>query len=250
MCGRFARKTKPKNLAKKFKVKIPDDTLLELDAKYNIAPSSINPVFRVPAKGEQPIMESFKWGLVPKWASDPSIGFKLAIARAETVAEKPSFKQAFLKRRCLVPVDGYFEWVQTTKPKQPHYFFMKDGEPFCLAGLWEYWEDKTGKEKPLYTFTLITTEPNPLAAKVHDRMPVIIDEKDFEFWLDPENQDVEALQELLKDYPASKMSSHPVSTFVSNARNEGEQCVEKIELPKPLPKTKAPKDKGQMGLNL
>jgi putative SOS response-associated peptidase YedK len=257
MCGRFARKTKPKNLAKKFKAQVKENALFEIEAKYNIAPSSLNPIFRMPAKGEQPIMESFKWGLVPQWANDPSIGFKLANARAETLSEKPSFRSAFKSRRCLVPVDGYYEWTQDTTPKQPHYFFMKDGEPFCLAGLWELWDpkEKDLPGEPLYTFTLITTEPNALCAKVHDRMPVIINEKDFEAWLDPGNQDVENLKGLLKAYPASKMDSYPVSTFVSNARNEGPQCLEKAEPPKtPAKKTKAKeksiKPRDQMGFDL
>lgn len=248
MCGRFALKTPPKSLVKAFPVDISPE-LESFEPRYNIAPSSTVPVVRY--QHTQKVMESLKWGLIPNWAKDPSIGFKLANARAETVAEKPSFRSAFKKQRCLVPVDGFYEWNQTTKPKQPHYFFMKDEKPFFIAGLWEVWQqpkvspprrqdakegkdidlgkiDKTTSTGPITTFTLITTEANAVLAKVHDRMPVILDPKDYEAWLDPKNQDIGELQKLLKPYDATKMDSYPVSTFVSNARNQGPDCLKRI----------------------
>ena len=230
MCGRFAQKTEPKKLAKKFAVVVPA-ALLEHEPRYNIAPSSLVPVLRIPASGSPAVLETLQWGLVPSWAKDPSIGFQLSTARAETAAVKPSFRSAFKSRRCLVPVDGYYEWNQETKPKQPHYYFMKDGEPFCLAGLWETWAPRDPQAPPLQTFTLLTTGPNALAAKVHDRMPVILEEKDFAFWLDPDNHDVEGLVKLLVPFDPGRMDSYPVSTFVSNARHEGPQCIQEIKLP-------------------
>lgn len=230
MCGRFAQKTKPQKLAKKFQIALKLG-LEDIEPRFNIAPSSLVPCIRIPLGETKPVMETLKWGLVPTWAKDPTIGFKLANARSETVHELPSFRSAFKKQRCLVPIDGFYEWNQETKPKQPHFFFMKNDEPFCLAGLWEYWDPKDGKTGPLTTFTLITTEPNSVVAKVHDRMPVILDEKDHETWLDPKNQDIEKLRTLLRSFPAAKMGSYPVSTFMSNARNEGAQCLDKVDLP-------------------
>ncbi len=230
MCGRFAQKTKPKNLAKKFQIVLKVG-LESIKPRFNIAPSSLVPCIRVPFNETKPVMETLKWGLVPSWAKDPAIGFKLANARAETMAEKPSFRSAFKKQRCLVPADGFYEWDQKTKPKQPFYFYMKNEEPFCLAGLWEFWKPKDGKGEPIQSFTLITTEANSILAPVHDRMPVILEEKDFEAWLDPRNQDVEKLKQFLKPFPASQMASYPVSLYMSNTRNEGPQCLGKADLP-------------------
>jgi len=235
MCGRFALKTNPKKLAQTIKA-VMEPNLEALEPRYNIAPSSTVPVIRY--QQNQRVMEALKWGLVPSWAKDPSIGFKLANARADSVAEKLSFRTAFKNQRCLVPVDGFYEWNQTTKPKQPHYFFMKNGEPFFLAGLWEFWSEKYGKGGSLTTFTLITTEANAVLSPIHDRMPVILDPENFETWLDPNNHDVEGLKKLLKPYDASRMSTHPVSTFVSNARNEGPQCLEAIKLSTPDSQTR------------
>ena len=226
MCGRFAQKSPVPSLAKNFDAQLK---LESLEPRYNISPTSIVPVVRIPHQETKRTLEGLKWGLIPSWASDPSIGFKLANARAETVADKPSFRSAFKKQRCLVPIDGFFEWKQDTKPKQPFYFFMKDEKPFALAGLWEYWKPKTGNGEPIYSFTLITTEPNSLLAKVHDRMPVIIDPKDFEEWLDPANQDPAKLTKFLKPYPASKMDSYPVSTFVNAVKNQGPACIEALK---------------------
>jgi putative SOS response-associated peptidase YedK len=246
MCGRFALKTPPKILGLILQAEISNN-LETFEPRFNIAPSSSVPVILF--QNSKKVMESLKWGLIPSWAKDPSIGFKLANARAETVTEKPSFRSAFKKQRCLVPVDGFYEWNQSTKPKQPYYFFMKDEKPFFIAGLWEYWKahqsptqshkdtknniklDKEEKKEPeqgITTFTLITTEANAVLAKVHDRMPVILDPKDYEAWLDPNNQDLGELQKFLKPYDASKMDSYPVSTFVSNARNQGEKCMERL----------------------
>jgi putative SOS response-associated peptidase YedK len=228
MCGRFAQTTKPKNIAEKLQIQLKVG-LEEFQPRYNVAPSSMVPCVRVPYGETKPVLENLKWGLIPSWAKDPKIGFKLANARAETVAELPSFRSAFKKQRCLVPIDGFYEWNQATQPKQPYYFSVKSKEPFYLAGLWEFWQPPTGKV--LQTFTLITTKPNTVVAPVCDRMPVILDEKDFEPWLNPQNQDTAQLQTLLKPYPADLLRGYPVSTFMSKAGSEGSMCVEKISLP-------------------
>jgi putative SOS response-associated peptidase YedK len=225
MCGRFAQTTKPKNIAEKLQIQLKVG-LEEFQPRYNVAPSSMVPCVRVPYGETQPVLENLKWGLIPSWAKDPKIGFKLANARAETVAELPSFRSAFKKQRCLVPIDGFYEWNQV---KQPYYFSLKSGEPFYLAGLWEFWQPPTGGR--LQTFTLITTQPNAVVAPVCDRMPVILEEKDFEPWLNPQNQDTARLQTLLKPYPADLLTGYPVSTFMSKAGNEGSMCAEKISLP-------------------
>jgi len=250
MCGRFAQTTKPKNIAEKLQIQLKVG-LEEFQPRYNVAPSSMVPCVRVPYGETKPVLENLKWGLIPSWAKEPKIGFKLANARAETVAELPSFRSAFKKQRCLVPIDGFYEWNQATQPKQPYYFSLKSKEPFYLAGLWEFWQPPTGAGSSyepahpkrgsrlaastqgglLQTFTLITTKPNAVVAPVCDRMPVILDEKDFEPWLNPQNQDTAQLQALLKPYPADLLRGYPVSTFMSKAGSEGSMCIEKISLP-------------------
>jgi putative SOS response-associated peptidase YedK len=225
MCGRFAQQTDIQKLAQLFKAHLK---LESLEPRYNIAPAAMAAVIRLIPRQAGRTLETLKWGLVPSWAKDPAIGNHLANARAETVADKPSFHSAFQKQRCLVPVDGFYEWKQDTKPKQPFYFSMKDGQPFALAGLWEYWQPKTGESDSLESFTLITTTPNEVLQPIHDRMPVILDEKDFDTWLDPVLQDVEKLQEYLKPFPAGSMQAWKVSPRVNQVKNEGSDCVRKI----------------------
>lgn len=196
MCGRFTIMLDPEALQ------------LELD--LGEIPAGFKPNFNV-APG-QPIaavrdlqtrkVELFKWGLVPVWAKDPMVGHKLINARSETIAEKPSFKQAFLRRRCLIPADGFYEWKKDSSPKQPYLFKMSDGKPFTFAGIWEFWRDRTGIE--LTTCAIITTTPNEMVEAYHDRMPVIL-EKDARWkWLG--ETPVEELKEMLKPYPAEEMS--------------------------------------------
>jgi putative SOS response-associated peptidase YedK len=164
-----------------------------------------------------------KWGLIPSWAQEPGIGNKLANARADTVAEKPAFRSAFKKRRCLVLADGFYEWRAGPGGKTPYYFQLKDGSPFAFAGLWERWEKG---EEPVESCTLITTEANGVVGPVHNRMPVILDPSSFERWLDPNEQRAEALKAMLVPLPDDWMTAHPVSKLVNNPRNEGPRCVE------------------------
>ena len=174
-----------------------------------------------------------RWGLIPTWAKDAKIAHTLINARSETIAEKPSFRTAFKKRRCLVLADGYYEWPKatsgkTTAKKQPFYITMQDERPFALAGLWEYWPGPKDVERPtpVETCTIITTETNDLTRDLHDRMPVILRPDDYELWLDPELQEREPLLPLLTPFPSDEMKMAPVSTRVNSVKNDDPDCIE------------------------
>ena len=165
-----------------------------------------------------------RWGLIPSWADDPGIGNRLINARAETAAEKPSFRNALRHRRCLIPADGFYEWVKAGKgPKQPYLIRLKDGQPFAFAGLWESWTSPDGEV--IESCTILTTEANEVLRPIHDRMPVIIAPEDYGLWLDPATPP-KAVQEMLRSFPAEKMESQPVSTVVNDPKHETPRCVE------------------------
>lgn len=209
MCGRYALHASPEVIALQFGLRgVPP-----FAARYNITPGT--PVLVVEPRGAA----QKRWGLVPAWAKDPSIGNRLANARAETVAEKPSFRQAFRRGRCLVPASGYYEWQAHAGGKQPWYFSDRSGALLALAGIAERW---VGPEGPLETVCLITTEPNALAARVHDRMPVIVAPADYAAWLDPSNRDAGAL---LRPYPEDRMQAWPVSRRVNTPKNDDPALV-------------------------
>jgi putative SOS response-associated peptidase YedK len=168
-----------------------------------------------------------KWGLIPAWAKDPAIANNLINARGESVAEKPSFRSAFKLRRCLVLADGFYEWRKIGDRKQPYHIGLQGGEPFGIAGLWERW---TVGDPPVETCTLITTDANPVVAKVHNRMPVILSPDDYDRWLDPERKSPDDVLDLLRPYPAERMAASPVSTLVNNPRNERRECIEPVDL--------------------
>ena len=174
--------------------------------------------------GEGRELALLRWGLVPSWAKDPSIGNRMINARAETVATKPSYRAAFKRRRCLVPADGYYEWKKTGKAKQPYLIRLQDERPFAMAGLWESWQDAGGAA--LQTFTIITTEANEATCDIHNRMPVILSPGDYPLWLDPEFERAEQLQELLQPYDSHAMRLDPVSTYVNSPRNDSPECIE------------------------
>lgn len=219
MCGRYTLTTPVGELADRFGVEdpLPEDSVAP---RYNVAPSQ--EVLTVVADGVgERRMELLRWGLVPSWAKEPKSG--PINARAETVAEKPSFRKPFRERRGLIVADGYFEWKkQGGGPKQPYYFTVRGGEPFAFAGLWEVWRRSGGEE--LRTCALVTTKPNQLAAEVHDRMPVILPPEAYELWLDPDAGTDELLS-VLAPYPADEMEAHPVSIYVNSPSNEGERCI-------------------------
>jgi len=221
MCGRFTLRTSPAVLAEIFEVlRMPD-----FEPRYNIAPTQ-----QVVAVRQNPALKHreaalLRWGLVPSWADDPSIGNRLINARADTVATKPSFRSAFKSRRCLVLADGFYEWQKIGSRKQPYLITLRNGAPFAFAGLWESWKKA---EPPLESCTLITTDANAVLEPIHDRMPVILPEEHYDAWLNPATPAAE-LQELLKPYPASEMQSQPVSTLVNNPRNDSPECVRPLE---------------------
>jgi putative SOS response-associated peptidase YedK len=223
MCGRFTLKTSRAKIAKLLGVK----AVPTFEPRYNIAPSQ--PVLAVRLEPERGEREAtfLKWGLIPSWAKEPGIGNKLTNARADTVAEKPAFRSAFKKRRCLVLADGFYEWQAGPGGKTPYYFELKDQSPFAFAGLWERWDQG---EEPIESCTLITTEANGVVEPVHDRMPVILDSESFGRWLDPE-QGVTALKAMLAPLPDDWLTAHPVSKLVNNPRNEGPKCIEEVAGP-------------------
>ena len=195
-------------------------------ARYNIAPTQ--PILAV-ANDRADQYDHFFWGLVPPWAKDVSIGNKMINARGETLAERSAFRKAYQRRRCLVPADGFYEWKLNPdgKTKQPMYVRAKAGKPFALAGLWEHWQDPNGNE--LRSATIITTRANALMATLHDRMPVMLHEKDFRRWLDPADRMPDELNDLIAPYPAEAMEVWPVSKLVNSPRNEGPDLIQKIE---------------------
>ena len=216
MCGRYELHTQPAALALAFGVPFPS----QMRPRYNIAPMQDVPVIRRNAAGERELVD-VRWGLVPRWAKDPAIGNRMINARAETLAEKPSFRTALKKHRCLLPADGFYEWKQTSSgAKQPFHIGMKDGAPFALAGLLERWLSPAGEV--LDTCTIITTRSNTLLAPLHDRMPVIVAPVAFDRWLDVANEDT---ADLFAPFPADAMSYYPVSVRLNSVRNDDAKLI-------------------------
>ena len=222
MCGRFAQKTDVRKLAKQFGVSEAPPA----EARYNVAPTQA--VLCVREDGDGREMTFMIWGLVPSWAKDPSMGARLINARSETVAEKPSFREAFKRRRCIVPADGFYEWMRQGGKKRPFFFRMKDNAPFGFAGLWDRWEGED--RQALNSCTILTTEANEVVRPVHGRMPVILSPADYALWLEEDARKGDLLAELLRPYPASEMTSHPVSPAVNNPRSQGAELIERAPL--------------------
>ncbi len=270
MCGRFTLTSPTDELAGYFNVLVNT----QLSPRYNIAPTQPvacvrqtlasvvepsapqGPAAQRPAPRRRAARElvALRWGLIPHWAEDPAIGARMINARSETVAEKPAFREAFRKRRCLVVADGFYEWKRLQAAKQPYFIFMEDRSPFAFAGVWERWKpgagqlDKiTGPGRPevalstdgrVESCAFLTTGPNELMESIHDRMPVIVPPEHWDTWLDPEIDDPAALEELLLPYPAEKMRAHPVSTHVNKPANDDPTCIEplkKLKLVRPPP---------------
>jgi putative SOS response-associated peptidase YedK len=218
MCGRYNLTAPPDVLAQAFCVPVPPSLLPR--PRYNIAPTQDVLVVRQATDCEAVLA---RWGLVPPWADDLSIGDRLINARDETVTEKPVFRASFRRRRCLIPATGFYEWVKHGKDKKPYHIRLKGGEPFALAGLWERWQEPGGE--PIDSCTIITTQANELMRPLHDRMPVILDPDSYDDWLDPRSRDIDALRALLVPYPDEGLIATPVSSYVNNARNEGPKCL-------------------------
>jgi putative SOS response-associated peptidase YedK len=223
MCGRFALYTDPIALAKKFQT----ENLLDLQPSYNVAPSQTIPIIRN-EQGHR-LFALARWGLIPSWAKDIRIGYNTINARADTVAEKPSFRSAFQRRRCLIPADGSFEWqeIAGNKIKQPWYISLTNQEPMALAGLWEHWQGSDGSE--IESCTIIVTAGNEMMQPIHDRMPVILSPETWATWLDTANTNKQGLHSLLTQYPAEEMAAWPVSTVVNSPRHNSGECIQPIE---------------------
>lgn len=227
MCGRYALKATAGELIEHFKLlSCPD-----FAERYNIAPQSIIPAIRFkPDAGR--VGQLVKWGLIPSWAKDLSIGNKLNNARGETVAEKPAFRSSFARHRCLIPANGFYEWKAIEEGgrvrKQPYYIHPADPDGlFAFAGLLAAWKSPEGET--IVTTCIITTEPNEVMAPIHDRMPVMLEPWQFDTWLDPENHDIEHLNAMLAPCSPDGMEAYPVSPVINSGRVEGRECISPIE---------------------
>ena len=214
MCGRFVGFRKIDALIEHFPIEVTD---VEMTANFNVAPTQ--EVLAIVRHGGKNHLEHLNWGLVPFWAKDTSIGSRLINARAETAASKPSFRQAFLKRRCLILADGFFEWKRERGGKQPMFLTLPSGEPFAFAGLWESWDDRGRRKPPYRSATILTREASPSVLPIHHRMPVILKPEAFDAWLDPNHQDVAALQAIIQNQIYTQLASVPVSKRVNSPAN-------------------------------
>jgi len=219
MCGRFALFAMGESLARQFGV--PGTP--SLAPRYNIAPSQAVPTVRVQASGGGREVASLRWGLIPSWAKDPDIGNRMINARSETAREKPAFRGAFRRRRCLIPASGFYEWQRRERRKQPYFVKMRDDRPFAFAGLWERWQGPD--EAVVESCTILTTAANAVVAPIHDRMPVIVPPSEYGRWLDPALQDTEPLESLLAPFPPEEMAAYPVGFKVNAPSNDDAECV-------------------------
>ena len=229
MCGRFVSASNPEQIAAYFDTAPPET---ELGPSYNVAPTTdVYAIVEGPDGTRQ--LQVFHWGLIPVWAKDVKIGQKMINARSETIASKGAYKADFRKHRCLIPMDGFFEWqrVADRKAKQPYFIHRVDGEPLAVAGLWSMWRDKAaGPDAPwLHSCTVVTTQANDTMAKIHDRMPVILPASAWPTWLDAGNDDIDTLQKLLVPAPNELLTMHPISTDVNKVSNNGVHLIDPID---------------------
>lgn len=222
MCGRYSFAPELKIVNEHYDITVNDN---DLDQNYNCAPSQQLPVVSNDNPGA---LSKYHWGLIPFWAKDKKIGYKMINARGETITEKPSFRNAFKKRRCLVPADAFYEWKRMTgsKEKIPYRIFLKDQPLFSMAGIWETWKNPEGEY--IRSFSIITTTPNELMAEIHDRMPVILSKTDEKTWLESGNQ--EELLNLIRPFPAAGMDAYRISKLVNSPRNNSKEIIEKVEI--------------------
>ena len=227
MCGRFVLADPGRALARLFALALPAGAA----PRWNIAPLQRILAVRAATPPGAP-SETFapSWGLVPRWAVDDRAAAKLINARAETAADKPAFREAFRRRRCVVPADGFYEWARPGR--KPFLFALADGAPFAFAALWESWTPPDGGA-PRETAAILTTAPNELVAKIHDRMPAILDEGSFAAWLDPASDDPAPPARLLRPFPAARMTARPLAPHVNDARRDGPECLEPAPPPAP-----------------
>ena len=224
MCGRaystFTEEEIRLRYLNKKKVKIPS-----FAPNFNMSPSQ--EVVVLLSEDGEPQLELFRWGLVPFWAKDIKIGYKMINARADTISEKPAFRNAFKKRRCIVPLSGFIEWKREDETKRPFRIQLKNHQIMSVAGIWESWKPEE-KGKELHTFSIITTDANSFMKKIHDRMPVILDQKDEAAWLDPENEDTARLQKLLKPCPSKWLEAIEISTLINSPKNNSTEVLKPL----------------------
>jgi putative SOS response-associated peptidase YedK len=225
MCGRYFRRSDKQRLAEAFRLGLP--TSFEILPSFNVAPQTFQPVVRLSSETGNREMAPMRWGLVPFWAGDSKLAYSTINAKAETLATSPAFREAFKRRRCLIPLDGFYEWQPiNAKQKQPFAVSLKSGELFAVAGLWDRWKDKaTGQS--LETYTIITTDPNALMEPFHNRMPVIVKPEDFERWMAPADP-ARLPTDLLRPYPEDEMRVWKVASAVGNVRNDNPELVAPI----------------------
>ena len=236
MCGRFVAATPVDDLIATFGVEAVKVDPAEVEPDYNVAPTDDVLAVAVSKDGQRQLGQ-FRWGLVPSWAKDVGVGNRMINIRAETVKDKPSFRKTLGKRRCIVPADGFYEWKDMGKgrKKQPFFIRSRSGEPLALAGLWEVWKDRTlppeqaAEAEWLKSCTILTTTPNALLAPLHDRMPVVLPPSAWDEWLDPANDDVDALEALLVPAAEDLLELYPVGTDVNSVQNDGPQLIEPLE---------------------
>ncbi len=225
MCGRYVSASPPDELARYFGAQTGGE---QLEESYNVAPTDA--VYGVRARDGHRQLETLRWGLVPFWAKDPKIGSRMINARAESVADKPAFRRAYEKRRCLLPADGFFEWekIAGQKRKQPWFIHRVDDEPLVFAGLWEFWtakdDDGADTGDPVVSCTIITTTANETMAPIHDRMPVMIPPNAWDRWLDPDTPGGD-VADLLVPAPDGLLARHTITTAVNSVRNDGPDLI-------------------------
>lgn len=222
MCGRYSLTKEAEHVARVFELGL----VPTLAPRFNIAPTqSVGAVIQDRRTGQRQ-WRHLRWGLIPSWAKDPSIGGRMINARCESLVTKPAFRSALRHRRCLIPADGFYEWRKTGLDKQPYHITMADARIFAFAGLWEHWQDRAGEA--LESCTIVTTQSNDLMQSIHDRMPVILQSPDYARWLDPQLQDAQAVVPLMRPLHAEFMVAERVGPYVNSPRHEGPRCIDRV----------------------
>jgi putative SOS response-associated peptidase YedK len=228
MCGRYYRRSDKQQIAEAFRLGLP--TTFEILPSFNVCPQSFQPIVRLDKDSGERELTQARWGLVPFWAKDPKIAYNTINAKGETLANSPTFREALKRRRCLVPLDGFYEWEpRGSKTKQPYAVGLASGGPFAVAGLWDRWKDMASGEW-LDTFTVITIDPNELMEPFHNRMPVILRPGDFERWIEP-GDPARLPLDLLRPYPADEMKAWKIGSGVGNVRNDHEGLIAPVDEP-------------------
>lgn len=232
MCGRFNVLSSAQAFVDLLQILVKIDSRLEARPRYNVAPTDcVLAVRRLPSEGDAEMVE-LRWGLVPHWAKDISIGNRMINARCETVATKPSFRHAYKTSRCLVAADGWYEWRQLKTAKQPYNIRRKDGKPFYFAGLWSMWQgvNKEGKRLRVESCTILTAEAGDALVHIHPRMPVVLEPGLYEQWIDGDIREVEQLQSIVEQRPMQDFEAYPVDTYVNPPGNDSPRCLEAIQM--------------------